>query len=104
MIFASSSSCVIESSRLKAITGGEGSYEINPDTVRAGAPAYLLLLDSLIEASPNDTGILIAGANLYGAYTSGLIEDPLRGKRLSSRALNYARTALCGEEPNICRL
>ncbi|MES9905492.1 MAG: TRAP transporter TatT component family protein, partial [Sedimenticola sp.] len=76
----------------------------DPDTVRAGAPAYLLLLDSLIEASPNDTGILIAGANLYGAYTSGLIEDPLRGKRLSSRALNYARTALCGEEPNICRL
>ncbi len=76
----------------------------DPDTVRAGAPAYLLLLDSLIEASPDDTDMLIAGANLYGAYASGLIEDPVRGKRLSSRALNYARKALCGKEPRFCSL
>ncbi|MEJ1354730.1 MAG: TRAP transporter TatT component family protein [Candidatus Sedimenticola sp. (ex Thyasira tokunagai)] len=76
----------------------------DPDTVRAGAPAYLLLLDSLIEASPDDTDMLIAGANLYGAYASGLIEDPVRGKRLSSRALNYARKAMCGKEPRFCSL
>ena len=76
----------------------------DPDTVRAGAPAYLLLLDSLIEDSPDDTDMLIAGANLYGAYASGLIEDPIRVKRLSSRALDYARKALCSEQVRLCSL
>ncbi len=35
----------------------------DPETVRDGAPAYMLLTDSLIQDAPNDVGLLIAGAN-----------------------------------------
>ena len=42
--------------------------QTDPDTVRDGAPAYLLMLDSFIEGSPDDTAMLSAAAELYAAY------------------------------------
>lgn len=74
----------------------------DPATVRAGAPAYLLLIDSLIEGNPHDQAALIAGARLYGAYATGLVIDPARAKRLSAKSLSYGRRALCGTQPAIC--
>lgn len=74
----------------------------DPDTVRAGAPAYLLLLDSLIAENPNDPKLLIAGARLYGAYAGALVSDPIRAQRLSGRSRDYARRALCASEPAVC--
>ena len=40
----------------------------DPELVRDGAPAYLLLLDSLLEGSPDDPMLLAAAANLYASY------------------------------------
>ena len=74
----------------------------DPDTVRAGAPAYLLLLDSLIADSPDDPKLLISGARLYGAYAGALVSDPIRAQRLSGRSRDYASRALCATEPAIC--
>ena len=76
----------------------------DPATVLAGAPAYLLLLDGLIENNPQDRALLIAAARLYGSYATGLIKDPERGRRLSARSLTYARRALCDLNPRICRV
>ncbi len=76
----------------------------DPATVLAGAPAYLLLLDGLIEDNPQDRPLLIAAARLYGSYATGLIKDPERGRRLSARSLTYARRALCGLNPQVCRV
>jgi hypothetical protein len=42
----------------------------DPELVRNGAPAYLLLLDSLIEGDPENPVILSAAANLYASYGS----------------------------------
>ena len=39
----------------------------DPETVRDGAPAYLLMLDSFIEGSPGDATMLAAAAELYAA-------------------------------------
>ncbi len=72
------------------------------DIVRTGAPAYLLLLDGMIEDSPDDHALLIAGARLYGAYATGLITDAVRRKGLTTKARGYARRALCGRQPAIC--
>lgn len=47
----------------------------DPDIVMTGAPAYLLLLDGMIDDNPDDTDLLMAGAKLYGAYASGLEQD-----------------------------
>ena len=40
----------------------------DPATVQAGAPAFLLLLDGLIEGDPDNVDLLIASARLHAAY------------------------------------
>jgi len=73
------------------------------ETVRLGAPAYLLMLDGLIEGDAENTDLLLAGAKLYSSYTSAFIEDEVRAKRLAEKSFGYARTALCIEVPNLCQ-
>ena len=74
----------------------------DPETVRDGAPAYLLMIDSLIEGDPENSDILLAGAKLYGSYTSAFIDDPERAQRLADKALDYAERALCLEVGEVC--
>jgi hypothetical protein len=59
----------------------------DPQTVEAGVPAYLILLDSMIASDPEDAGLLLAGSRLYGAYASAFATGPERGRRLADRAL-----------------
>ncbi|MCW8881372.1 MAG: TRAP transporter TatT component family protein [Sedimenticola sp.] len=75
----------------------------DPDTVRAGAPAYLLLLDGMIRDNPKDQTLLVAGSRLYGALASGLIQDSARIKRMSNRSRDYARQALCLRYKSLCQ-
>ncbi|MGI9590093.1 MAG: TRAP transporter TatT component family protein, partial [Myxococcota bacterium] len=72
------------------------------DIVRDGAPAYLLAIDGLIESAPDDTELLLTGARLYGAYASAFVEDATRRRKLTDRALGYARRALCQEQRKVC--
>ena len=69
--------------------------QTDPETVRDGAPAYLLLLDSLIEGSPDDPAILAAAANFYASYGAVFADDPERAARLTERGRLYASRALC---------
>ncbi len=72
------------------------------ETVRSGAPAYLLLLDSLVEGQPNDSDLLLAAAKLYSAYGSTLAREPQRRQRLTARSLDYARRAICIDLRPLC--
>ena len=74
----------------------------DPETVRAGAPSYLLLLDSFVEGSPDDPDILAAGATLYATYGAVFAEDPLRASRLTTRARRYALKAMCESYSPAC--
>lgn len=74
----------------------------DPETVHDGAPAYLLLIDGLIEDDPDNEGLLIAGARLYGAYASAFVKEPERARRLAAKARDYGRRALCLRRPQIC--
>jgi tetratricopeptide (TPR) repeat protein len=76
----------------------------DPEIVRAGAPAYLLLIDSLIADEPNDPELLLAGARLYGAFAAGLVQESTRRLGLTAQALEYARRALCGENQELCEV
>jgi hypothetical protein len=73
------------------------------ETVRLGAPAYLLMLDGLIEGDAENTDLLLAGAKLYSSYTSAFIEDEERSKRLAEKSYRYARTALCIDVEHVCQ-
>ena len=76
----------------------------DPETVRDGAPAYLLMLDSFVQESPDDAAMLRAAAELYAAYGIVFTDDPERAKRLTSRARSYGRQALCAANRNTCDL
>ncbi|MEX0976313.1 MAG: TRAP transporter TatT component family protein [Woeseia sp.] len=67
----------------------------DPETVRDGAPAYLLLLDSFLEGNPDDPELLAAAANLYAAYGSIFADEPGRAARLTERARLYGTRAIC---------
>lgn len=71
-------------------------------TVRDGLPAYLLIIDGLIEANPDNTDLLLAGSKLYGAYSSSFVDDSTRAKRLASRAHWYGKRLLCLEIIPLC--
>lgn len=74
----------------------------DPETVRAGAPAYLLLIDSLIEDNPDDPGKLATGAKLYSAYASIFVTDKERAQRLAQKSMDYATRALCLHNQPLC--
>ncbi len=74
----------------------------DPETVRQGAPAYLLLLDGLIADNPDDTDLLLAGARLYGAYAAVFVDDTARAKHMAVKARDYGRRALCLAYADLC--
>lgn len=76
--------------------------QTDPETVRDGAPAYLLLLDSLIEGSPEDPALLAAAADLYASYGAVFADDADRAARLTERARRYGGKAMCIEYAPSC--
>jgi len=74
----------------------------DPETVRDGAPAYLLLLDSFLEGSPEDPALLSAAASLYATYGTVFADDPKRAARLTERARAYSTKALCNSYRPSC--
>src|SRR5512139_786090 len=76
----------------------------DPKTVEAGAPAYLLLIDGMIQDDPENGALLRAGADLYGAYSSIFVEDLERARRMAAKARDYSRRAFCFDYQLICAL
>ncbi len=74
----------------------------DPETVRDGAPAYLLLLDSLVLDAPDNPDVLRASATLYGTYATIFVSDTERSQRLATKAYQQARTAICSEHKALC--
>jgi hypothetical protein len=104
--------CVLGSGCAAALSSAAGKFadplaqaildHDDPETVREGVPALLLVLDALIEADPANTGNLLAGARLYATYSVSFAGTPERAQRLSERALRYAERGVCGELARLC--
>lgn len=73
-------------------------------TVKSGAPAYLLMLDSFIEGDPDDVNILISAAKLYSAYAGVFVKDEQRAKRLTQKSLDFSLRASCLQISSSCNL
>lgn len=71
-------------------------------TVREGLPSYLLVADGLIETSPENIDLLMAGARLYSLYASSFVTDDARAKRLAARGHRYGQRLLCMELDDVC--
>ncbi|MCF6245842.1 MAG: TRAP transporter TatT component family protein [Desulfobacula sp.] len=72
--------------------------------VEQGAPAYLLMIDSLISKDPDNKKMLSTAAMLYSAYADVFVEDTGRAKKMSAKALRYAKKALCLSQKKACNL
>ena len=76
----------------------------DPATVRDGLPAYLLLLDGLLEGSPDSPALLASSSRMYSSYAGSFVHDNIRAKRLSKKALDRAWKALCIKPGEVCAL
>jgi hypothetical protein len=61
--------------------------------VRQGVPAYLILLEGLIQKYPDNPNLLLAGAQSCGSY-AGLLEEKERAGALYAKSRQYALRAL----------
>ena len=74
----------------------------DPETVRAGMPSYMLLMDSFVQGSPDNPAMLGAAADLYASYGAVFANDPKRASRLTSRARDYALRSMCNTYASSC--
>ncbi len=76
----------------------------DPDLVREGTPAYLILLDAMVNGDPGNPRYLGAAAQLYSAYGIAFVTDQERAQRLTTRAREYGARALCAADRHGCGL
>jgi len=64
--------------------------------VREGMPAYLLLMDGMVEGWPDNDRLLLAAARTYSSFASAVVaeDDPIFRDVLLSRSKTYALRAL----------
>lgn len=74
------------------------------ETVEAGGPAYLLMVDGLIHGHPQNTRFLRAGASLYSAYAGVYVDDEERAQKMTAKARTYALQAACSHRRDWCGL
>jgi hypothetical protein len=74
----------------------------DPEIVKQGTPAYLILLDSLITETPEQLNLLLSAAKLYNAYATAFVTDQTRAKRLTEKSFTYSLKALCLRYPHSC--
>ncbi len=95
------------SDRLAAQLGSAVTNSNDPATVRDGLPAYLLLIDGLVQGQvpgeKRNASLLFAAAELNGAYAGNFTgDDRARAKRLAAKALDYARRGTCAQDKALC--
>lgn len=74
----------------------------DPEIVRDGAPAFLMMLDGFVEDSPDNPDLLAAAAELYAGYGVVFVDQPERARKLTARGREYARRAVCVTESSAC--
>ena len=71
-------------------------HQSDVDLVKEGAPAFLLILDALAEAHPDNPAVLLAAADAQMAYATGFVdkEQKARAKGMYLKAKTYGLRAL----------
>lgn len=69
-------------------------------TVREGMPAYLIMIDSFLQGSPDNPDLLLAASRLNGAFS--VFTEGERSKLLTTKSLDYAFRAGCITKDSLC--
>lgn len=65
------------------------------EVVRAGAPAYLIMLDALLNSDPDNTALLISAASLNAAYATAFVDDRVRRQAFAVKSFELSSRAAC---------
>ena len=88
--------------------GGNIPYGIlnNQDleTVEAGLPTYLLMLDGLLETYPDSESLLMAASSLNSSYAGVFVKDETRARKMVEKALDLSLRAVCAHNKKACGL
>jgi len=74
----------------------------DPETVRQGAPAYLLMIDGFIADDPENIDVLLAAAQLNSSYAGAFVDDPERQSLMAEKARDLAWKASCLSNKKTC--
>jgi hypothetical protein len=74
----------------------------DPETIKKGVPAYLILISSMIKGDPDNPDLLESGAQLYSAYASSFTGSYESKRALANRAYQYAGRAMCVRNAGFC--
>ncbi len=105
--FFSSGCSVIISSATSDMMDHLSTTILNNDDlslVETGAPAYLLMIDSLISNDPDNESMLATAAMLYTAYADVFVKDVDRSRKMADKALSYAGRAICIAKQDACMI
>ena len=72
------------------------------ETVKDGAPAYLLLMDAMVQQDPESPGLLLGAADLYSFYGGVFVDDPARAVLFANKALDFASRGSCLQDEIFC--
>lgn len=72
------------------------------ESVGQAIPTFLVLIDGMIESSPDNADLLVTGAQLNDAYAGVFVEDAQRAQKLSSKSMDYAWRAMCAHDKAYC--
>lgn len=75
-----------------------------PIIVERGLPTFLLILESRRQANPDDPALLLTLSSLTGTYAGLFADRSDVERRMTSRALDYARQAACLRSSPMCGL
>ena len=97
------SSCSVKSDMMTHLSDTIVNNDDLP-LVEAGAPAYLLMIDSLISEDPGSKEMLSTAAQLYTAYADVFVTDATRSRKMVNKAFGYADQAICIAAKDACDL
>lgn len=87
---------------------GNLQHQTDIDLVCEGAPAYLLMIDSMLVSSPNNHNLLLAGAQSFSAYATALAEcgesEDRRISPIADKAKLYGLALLNRHLPSIAKM
>lgn len=107
LLFLAGCLLLLNACAVRTIPENLGKGVLNSDdleTVKAGLPAYLLILDGLLENYPKSQDLLATASSLNGAYAGVFIDDPDRRKKMINKSLDYAFRSICLHNKKTCEL
>ncbi len=72
------------------------------DVVKDGLPAFLLLVEALLEGNDSDVGLLTSASLLNSAYSAAFVTEPVRQKQFADKSKALALKASCLDTQKTC--